>query len=245
MTDQPGAADSFSVALFGKGGAGVITAGEMLLAAAARAGLYGMMIRAVGPQIRGGESAALIRLGQAPVNCLDDRFDLLLAIGWKHAERLLGDIALDANSIVVTDPGQDEVPAAIIASGSEVRELPMAELAESIEGGRANMVALGYLAAVAGIPRNAVEQAIEKKLGHKGRQSVAASNDAAKLGYSQAGDANTAAPKSTSGDADNRWMMSGNHAAGLGAIRGGIRFAAALPYYTGNGNSRMAGTEIE
>jgi len=219
MTDQRGTVDSFSIALFGKGGAGVITAGEMLLAAAARAGLYGMMIRAVGPQIRGGEAAALIRLGQAPINCLDDRIDLLLAIGWKHAERLLGDIALDANSIVVTDPGQDEVP----------RELPMAELAESIEGGRANMVALGYLAAVAGIPRNAVEQAIEKKLGHKGQQSVAASNDAAKLGYSEAGAAKTAAPKSTNGDADNRWMMSGNHATGLGAMRGGIRFAAAYP----------------
>jgi len=229
MTDQPGTVDSFSIALFGKGGAGVITAGEMLLAAAARAGLYGMMIRAVGPQIRGGEAAALIRLGQAPINCLDDRIDLLLAIGWKHAERLLGDIALDANSIVVTDPGQDEVPEAIIAGGSEVRELPMAELAESIEGGRANMVALGYLAAVAGIPRSAVEQAIEKKLGHKGRQSVAASNDAAKLGYAEAGDAKTAAPKSTNGDADNRWMMSGNHATGLGAMRGGIRFAAAYP----------------
>jgi 2-oxoglutarate ferredoxin oxidoreductase subunit alpha len=229
MTDKPGTVDSFSIALFGKGGAGVITAGEMLLAAAARAGLYGMMIRAVGPQIRGGEAAALIRLGQAPINCLDDRIDLLLAIGWKHAERLLGDIALDANSIVVTDPGQDQVPEAIIAGGSKVRELPMAELAESIEGGRANMVALGYLAAVAGIPRNAVEQAIEKKLGHKGRQSVAASNDAAKLGYTEAGDAKTAAPKPTNGVADNRWMMSGNHATGLGAMRGGIRFAAAYP----------------
>ncbi|HSG95207.1 MAG TPA: 2-oxoacid:acceptor oxidoreductase family protein, partial [Afifellaceae bacterium] len=79
MTDQAASASSLSIALFGKGGAGVITAGEMLLAAAARAGLYGMMIRAVGPQIRGGESAALIRLGHAPVNCLDDRLDVLLA----------------------------------------------------------------------------------------------------------------------------------------------------------------------
>ena len=229
MTDQPATVDSFSVALFGKGGAGVITAGEMLLAAAARAGLYGMMIRAVGPQIRGGESAALIRLGQTPVNCLDDRIDVLLAIGWKHAERLLSDIALDANSIVVTDPAQGEVPESITAGGSEVRELAMAELADSLEGGRENMVALGYLAAIAGIPRNAVKQAIEKKLGRKGRQSVTASNDAAQLGYSEAGDAKTTAPKSTNGDAENRWMMSGNHATGLGAMRGGIRFAAAYP----------------
>jgi 2-oxoglutarate ferredoxin oxidoreductase subunit alpha len=220
MTDQAGPASSLSLALFGKGGVGVITAGEMLLAAAARAGLYGMMIRAVGPQIRGGESAALIRLGSTPVNCLDDRLDVLLAIGWKHAERLLADIELDENSIVVTDPGQDDVPAA---------ELPMAELAKSIEGGRANMVALGYLAAIAGIPQSAVKQAIEKKLGAKGEKAVAASNDAANLGNSKAGDFKVASVEKTTGDTDSRWMISGNHATGLGAMRGGIRFAAGYP----------------
>jgi 2-oxoglutarate ferredoxin oxidoreductase subunit alpha len=229
MTDQPGKADSFSIALFGKGGAGVITAGEMLLAAAARAGLYGMMIRAVGPQIRGGESAALIRLGQGPVNCLDDRFDVLLAIGWKHAERLLADIALDANSIVVTDPGQAEVPDAITASGAEVRELPMGELADSLEGGRANMVALGYLAAIAGIPQEAINQAIEKKLGHKGRQAVAANFEAARLGFLESDASTVALSNAAQCSADNRWMLSGNHATGLGAMRGGIRFAAAYP----------------
>ena len=229
MTARAGNRDSFSIALFGKGGAGVITAGEMLLAAAARAGLYGMMIRAVGPQIRGGESAALIRLGKTPVNCLDDRFDVLLAIGWKHAERLLSDIALDANSIVVTDPALAEVPAVIDSIGADVRELPMTELAESLEGGRANMVALGYLAAIAGIPQSAMNQAIEKKLDHRGRRSVAASNDSAKLGYAEAGDAEHAISETTNGAADNRWMLSGNHATGLGAMRGGIRFAAAYP----------------
>lgn len=229
MTDQAGPASSLSLALFGKGGVGVITAGEMLLAAAARAGLYGMMIRAVGPQIRGGESAALIRLGSAPVNCLDDRFDVLLAIGWKHAERLLADIELDENSIVVTDPGQDDVPAAINASSPQVRELPMAELAKTIEGGRANMVALGYLAAIAGIPQSAVKQAIEKKLGAKGEKAVAASTDAANLGNSKAGDSKITSVEKTKGAADSRWMISGNHATGLGAMRGGIRFAAGYP----------------
>jgi 2-oxoglutarate ferredoxin oxidoreductase subunit alpha len=227
MTDQAASASSLSIALFGKGGAGVITAGEMLLAAAARAGLYGMMIRAVGPQIRGGESAALIRLGPVPVNCLDDRLDVLLAIDWKHAERLLSDIALDADSIVVTDPEEAEVPASITTSAPQIRELPMAELAAEIDGGRANMVALGYLAAVAGIPQSAVNEAIEKKLGRKGKQVVKSSIDAAKLGHSQA--AKSTPVKATDGKTDSRWMISGNHATGLGAMRGGVRFAAGYP----------------
>ena len=123
MNEGAGKRDSLSVAIFGKGGAGVITAGELLLAAAARAGLYGIITRAVGPQIRGGESAALIRLGHSPVNCLDDRLDMLLAIDWKHAERMLSELPLDETSIVVTDPKHGEVPAAIRKFAGAVTEV--------------------------------------------------------------------------------------------------------------------------
>jgi len=225
MTDRP--AHSFSVALLGKGGTGVVTAGDMLLAAAARCGLYGLMIRAVGPQIRGGESAALVRLSTSPVDCLDDRFDVLLGIDWKHAERILGDISVDADSIVVTDPAEDEVPQSISAAGAEIRNLEMAALAESVTGGRVNMVALGYVGCLAGISEAAISHAIEKNIAVKGRAAVAASVAAAKLGAASAtSSVPTLAVRKEAGD---RWMISGNHATGLGAIRGGVRFAAAYP----------------
>lgn len=227
MTDKAGTKKSFSVALFGKGGAGVITAGEMLLTAAAQCGLYGLMIRAVGPQIRGGESAALLRISHSPVDCLDDRFDLLLAIGWKHAERLLPEIHIDADSVVVTDPAQDEVPGSVLASAAELRELNMKELAEMVSGGRENMVALGYVSRLAGIPQDAINQAIEKKLGRKGRDAVDISIEASMLGFSRAGE--LASPETSISEPNKRWMISGNHATGLGALRGGIRFTAAYP----------------
>lgn len=230
MADRASNKGSFSVALLGKGGAGVITAGEMLLSAAARAGLYGLMIRAVGPQIRGGEAAALLRLGHVPVDCLDDRFDVLLGVDWNHAERLLADISLDRNSIVVTDPAEPGVPDVLSASGAEIRELEMSALAASVTGGRANMIALGYVAALAGIPQLAVRQAIEKRLGRKGRESVDASTEAAMLGFTRADKPERPVPGAAlASAADSRWMISGNHAAGLGALRGGIRFAAAYP----------------
>ena len=53
---------SVSIALAGSGGAGVMTAGNMLLEAAAAAGYYGLMTRTSGPQIRGGEAAAMVRV---------------------------------------------------------------------------------------------------------------------------------------------------------------------------------------
>ena len=229
MAKQTTRQASLSIAIMGKGGAGVITAGEMLLAAAARVGLYGMMIRAVGPQIRGGEAAALIRLGHSPINCLDDHFDLLLGVDWNHAERVLGDIALNDSSVVVTDPAQAEVPPEIADSGARVRELAMGELAGSIASGRPNMVALGYLAAFAGIPQEALNEAIENRLGRKGKKAVTASIEAAALGFSHSSDPEKKLVGNENGGAHKRWLISGNHAAGLGAIRGGIRFTAAYP----------------
>ena len=186
-------------------------------------------VGAVGPQIRGGEAAALVRLNRTPVNCLDDRFDVLLGIDWKHAKHLLADLALDAGSLVVTDPASDAVPEAITASGATVLELEMGALAGSVDGGRANMVALGYISALAGIPQAAVIQAIEKKLGSKGHQAVDPSEAAALLGYHQANGTAKIVSDAENAKSRNRWMISGNHAAGLGALRGGIRFAAAYP----------------
>src|SRR3970040_597420 len=46
-----------SLALCGSGGAGVMTAGNMLLDATAKAGWYGLMVRSSGPQVRGGGGA--------------------------------------------------------------------------------------------------------------------------------------------------------------------------------------------
>ncbi len=221
--------DSISIALVGKGGAGVLTAGEILLTAAARCGRYGMLIPAVGPQIRGGESAALLRLGKTPISCLDDHFDVLLGINWQHAERFRTDIPLTADSVVVTDPSAGIVPEFITGASAHVHELEMQALSATVSGGRPNMVALGYVAGLAGIPDPALLHAIEKKLGQKGRDAVNASKECVRLGYEQATVTSATEIESTNEITDDRWLISGNHAAGLGALRGGIRFAAAYP----------------
>jgi 2-oxoglutarate ferredoxin oxidoreductase subunit alpha len=229
MPQQISSNNSISIALVGKGGAGVLTAGEMLLTAAARSGRYGLIIPAVGPQIRGGESAALLRLSDSPVNCLDDRFDVLLGINWHHAERFASDIPLDANSLIISDPSEGVVPDLIADSGATIHELELKSLAETIKGGRQNMVALGYLARLAGISHVALQQAIEKKIGRKGREAVDTSTECARLGYEKAEGINETQIAAPGDAADSRWLVTGNRAAGLGALRGGIRFAAAYP----------------
>ena len=58
---------TISIAITGSGGSGVMTAGQNLLNAVSKAGYYGLMARSLGPQIRGGEAAALIRISEEVV----------------------------------------------------------------------------------------------------------------------------------------------------------------------------------
>lgn len=65
-----------TIALTGSGSSGVMAAGTLLLAAAARAGAHGPVVRTGGPQIRGGEATALVRLADGPVGSLGGSLDL-------------------------------------------------------------------------------------------------------------------------------------------------------------------------
>ena len=59
--------DLVAIAVVGSGGAGVMTAAEILLRAAAADGHYGTLTKSFGPQIRGGEAAAYVVLSSQPV----------------------------------------------------------------------------------------------------------------------------------------------------------------------------------
>ncbi len=220
-TGQP---PRLSIAITGSGGSGAVTTGSILLAAVARAGFYGLMTRSAGPQIRGGESAAMVRFGPTPVNAMDDRFDILVALDWLNISRFLDEIPLDGSSLILTDPAGGAVPPAILASGAQVVALPLKALADAVAGGRLNMAALGAAGAMAGLPLAALEIEARATLGKKSA-SVA---DAA-VACLQAGYAAAPGKPVVENPGTERWNMSGNEASGLGALRGGIRFVAAYP----------------
>ncbi|GAB4360122.1 MAG: 2-oxoacid:acceptor oxidoreductase subunit alpha [Gammaproteobacteria bacterium] len=223
-------AQSVSLVLTGSGGSGVMTAGEMLLGAAARAGLYGYMTRSSGPQIRGGEAAAMIRLSTRPVTSHHDRYDLLLAIDWQNVGRFAAEMPLDGDSLVIGDPAMGDAPEEVLAMGARSAELPMQQICKENKGWRPNMLALGAVSALIGLPEEHVFQLIEKKIGRKGEEAVRLSLDAVRAGI-EAATSMPAVPKLGAGSTDisNRWSITGNEAAGLGAIRGGVRFVAAYP----------------
>ncbi len=226
-----GAPQGVSIALAGSGGSGVMTAGTLLLAAAAKAGGYGLMVRTSGPQIRGGEAAALVRLADRPVDTLGDAFDLLLAIDWGNIQRFADEIPLDAKSVIVGDPDEGEPPQIYAGTGARYVALPMKKMAKGIAGSWVNMIALGLAGALAGLPQSALEEAVRADW-KRGETALAANLAALAAGYAAAGEMapTPAVPQLPRiARARDRWMISGNEAAGLGAIRGGVRFVAAYP----------------
>jgi 2-oxoglutarate ferredoxin oxidoreductase subunit alpha len=215
---------SVSVALAGSGGAGVMTAGNMLLEAAAQAGYYGLMTRTSGPQIRGGEAAAMVRVCTFPTDAQDDRFAVLAAIDWQNVTRFAAELPLGAGSLIIGDPASGEPPDVFLKSGARYLPLPLKALAKQIEGGWPNMVALGVLAGLMRLPANAVERAVAGAM-KKGKD---AGISAARLGMAQA-EALDGFPLRAPPGMSGRWLVTGNEAAGLGALRGGIRFVAGYP----------------
>src|SRR5450759_2630115 len=210
------ASPSISIAIIGSGGAGALTTGDSLLETASAAGWHGLFTRTMGPQIRGGEAAALLRLAVHPVESLPDRFDLMIGIDWLNAHRFGAEIKAGPQTLVISDPRGGELPPMVTQSGARVVEIPMKEMAKAIPDGRPNMIALGIAARLLGFT---VEQAfapIEKRLVDKGSAAIAASLAGIKVGFGAAAGIDfgmqLAAPTPS---AARRWLLSGNEATAL------------------------------
>ncbi len=225
---------SVSVALTGSGGAGAMTSGQILLDAASKAGYFGLMTRSMGPQIRGGEAAALLRISATPVSSLDDHYDLLVAYDWGNVNRFAAELPLAKTSLVLSDPEHGAVPDAIALFGARSAELAMKTLAAEVPGGRVNMIGLGAAAVLIGLPLEAVLSVLQDQLGRKGEEVLASATACLKAGAEAA----TKLPEvarlpPSKADGSVRWNISGNEAAGHGALKAGIKFVAAYPITPG------------
>ena len=206
-----------------------MTTGKILLESIARFGLYALMTRSSGPQIRGGESAIMLRVAERPVDSLDDHFDLLLALDWLNVNRFADELPISSESIILSDSDQGEVPPRFALSAERQLAVPLTQLAGASENGRANMVGLGLLAQLMGLPLETVNQATREILKQKGDAVIASSLHCIEQGYGQAPGGEIITPLTQPVSSRARWNISGNEASGLGALQGGIRFVAAYP----------------
>ena len=224
---------SISVVFAGSGGAGAMTAGAVLLRAAAHAGYYGMMTQLFGPQVRGGESAALLQIATEPVEAPPDRYDLFVALDWDKVEQFGLEIPLDETTVIIADPAAGAVPPAI--ARSKPRTVPFvmgdrlgSERERALRGKRVNMFAAGAVATLIGLSQADVKAAVDVIFAGKGAELAAANANSAAAG-AEAAAGLTLNMRLDWPQTAARWLISGNQAIGLGALRGGVRFVGCYP----------------
>ncbi len=220
--------DALALALVGSGGDGVALLGDLLLQMAAAQGLYGVMVQSYGPQIRGGESAAVLRLATHEIQYEGDTADVLLCFRTSDLARFRGAFELHAESTLVLDAAEEGgLPDWLGHAGTREFRYPFTKVENgvAVAGPPRNMLALGLLARMLGWPVELAHEAVRERFGH--RPEVVERNLAALA----QGFATTDAPAlpRLATRAAGRWIETGNEAMARGAIEAGLQFFAGYP----------------
>jgi 2-oxoglutarate ferredoxin oxidoreductase subunit alpha len=224
---------SLTIAMVGSGGAGVVASGEMLLRAAAGMGLYGILRKTFGPQIRGGESAAIVRLGTEVVASLGSELELLLVLDWTNFQRFADEIPVSDSTVLIQGLQAGERPQNL-PEPRQTLTLDFLGLAKSLGSSHSNLALLGYVADWLGCPPDIIDSAISHRLQKHSQDTIDLAITVALGGAQLQQDKPIPLRPISSGlektnSIGKRWVANGNQLIGLGALEAGIRFVAAYP----------------
>lgn len=231
-----GARDDLVIAIVGSGGDGVITAGDMLAQSAALDGIYCMVTKSYGPQIRGGESSCRLRLSPSPVQSQGDLVDVLVVFNWTDFVMFREEYLLRDGAVVIVAEERDldrerwpiEAPD---LSGLYQFEFEKTAKAAAGTALAKNVVLLGVLGEMFDLPMEGIRRGLTKKFAAKkpqilegnlkaleaGRELVAGLERTDTLGITPAA------------DAVQQVLMTGNEAFGFGAVFAGCRYYSGYP----------------
>ena len=227
---------SVSIAIAGYGGTGVITTGQLLLKACAKAGYFGLAQRSFGPQIRGGESLSLLRFSNHPVQSPDDFLDLLVLLDTEHVARFSAEVPLNENSVVILGKDKATTPDFVRDSGAKIVELPLDLVASETSEGGENIVATGLIAEYLGLDKSLMQTVLQAHFAKKEDLLVQAQGWL-KSGW-QLAENNQAIAEiclAANEGCEPQWLVNGSETCGYGALKAGIRFVAAYPITPASG----------
>jgi 2-oxoglutarate ferredoxin oxidoreductase subunit alpha len=221
------------IALCGSAGDGTIAVGDILKQAMARAGYRVIAFDQYPAEIRGfGKCVSRTRITSRQVYSMKPESDVLVSLDDSHAiphvqeVRNFGAVAFDTAPISMLAEGQHI--SGHLRPGQIPYGLSMRRIAEETTGsnrGR-NMVALGFLAGLYGLPEQAFLDAISSKFKTKPEQVTVDNTTAFRAGYEQGNstyrfDLTEVGPPAK-GRRGGAVMMSGNAAVVQGCLDAGI-----------------------
>ena len=157
------------IRIAGEAGEGILSSGQLLAQAAARGGLKVLTYFSPPAEIKGGYSWFQLRLSDGPIHTPGDSPDVLLAFNQDAADRDLPDLKRDG--LLLYDAAAMSLP----AGPFRAVPLPLTEIARDrlkFELGK-NVVALGAVGALCGIPPAHAAGLLRERFGRKGEDVLA------------------------------------------------------------------------
>ena len=221
-----------TIKIGGEAGFGIMSAGTMLTKAFVRHGYHAIAGNEYPSLIRGGHNLITVGLSTTPFYALDTSIDILVALN-KETVDLHGK-ELTHKAIVVYDPKDVTVNTADFSKDITFIALPLSEIVSSLGGVSVmrNTVAIGAVVALLGVDFSYLSEVVTDQFLKKGDKVIKENIDVAKAGFDAVKKEHAAvtgmfldAPETK----DEHYIMNASEAVGLGALDGGMKFAAIYP----------------
>ncbi len=220
---------SVTIRFEGDSGDGIISMGKTAARTAARMGYHVYTFSTFLAVVRGGQVTFQMRIGSEPLLSQGDDPDILVALN-RQAVRDNAQ-GVRAGGIILHPPlnGASE-PMNPAASAVEVAYEEIA-VSETGSARSKNMVAAGVLLGVLGLEESQAAEVVREMFAGKGREVADNNTSALGAGFAEGRRLGEQAPALRIPNPNHppRMLLSGNEAAALGALAGGVRFFAGYP----------------
>jgi 2-oxoglutarate ferredoxin oxidoreductase subunit alpha len=218
----------FTLRIAGESGEGVITIGETVARIAAREGLHLVTFRTFPAEIKGGPCMMQLRLSDRKISYHGEKVDCLVSLNQHALEENLPD--LKAEGVLLCE-AECDLPEDGLAC--TVHKVPFERIAVREIGSRIskNIVVLGVLSHLLGIPRKRVEDFLSEKFAKKSQAILDHNMHALEKGIHFA-EANVGKKEGfgfPKGNQERHLLMTGNEAIALGAAAAGLKCFFGYP----------------
>ncbi len=217
------------IRIAGESGEGVVSVGDLVTQAAARAGYYVLTFKTYPAEIKGGHVLYQLRLSDTRVTSHGDQIDILLAFNQEAYESSYDQ--LRDGGLMIYDSGTFTPPA---DGRCRHQAVPLSEIADTqlrFKLGK-NVVAVGVAAAMFGLDVVVIERLLDERFGRKGPDILAKNLQALQAGidYVEKHIADRQDFRLRPGRvAPGVLVVSGNQALCLGSIAAGVQCFFGYP----------------
>lgn len=223
--------DDLVIRVAGEAGEGVLSTGQLITLAAARAG-YGVLTDSVPPaEIKGGHSLFQIRIAPHRIHSRGDVVDILLAFNREGYDRNIREVR--DGGLLLYDSGDFTPPEN--PGTYKQHALPLTDIAKKelqFELGK-NVVAVGAISALFGLDPDFIRQLLHQRFARKGEAILEKNYQAleAGIGYvvRNIPERGSMEVKAGTLGETSRIVVSGNQAIAMGSLAAGCRVYAGYP----------------